>query len=194
MLGRDFSGTGRSPFDPGSAIARDVGMQTELHESAIETRPAMLEGYGGGDDVPLGGYALLAGTYATLFAAGLARLRKKLPRRYSLGDLFLLGIATHKLSRTLVKAKVTSPIRAPFVRYEGSAGVGELKESSRGHGLRRAIGDLLTCPWCAGPWIAAPLFFGFVSRPRTTRALAAVATAVTISDFLQHAQVAAKEA
>jgi len=169
-------------------------MQTEpLEVSARPAPSAIVEGYGGGEEVPLGGYALLASTYAGLVAAGLSRIGPRLPRRYALGDLLLLGIATHKLARTLVKAKVTSPLRAPFVHYEGTAGYGELKECSRGHGLRRAIGDLLTCPWCASAWVAAPLLFGFVVRPRTTRAIAALATAATVSDFLNYVQAAVKE-
>ena len=168
-------------------------MQTEPVRE--EGRRALAErdaGYGGGEEVPLGGYAVLAATYAGLVTLGLARLGKKLPSRYSLADLLLLGIATHKLARTLTKAKVTSPIRAPFVHYEGPAGFGELKDDSRGRGLRRAVGDLLTCPWCAAPWVAAPLLFGLTVRPRTTRALAALAVAVTISDFLNYAQMAMK--
>lgn len=150
------------------------------------------EGYGGGEEVPLGGYAILAMAYAGLVTLGLARLGKRLPARHELGDLVVLGVATHKLARTLTKAKVTSPVRAPFVRYEGPAGYGELKETSRGRGLRRAVGDLLTCPWCASAWVAAPLYFAFTMRPRTMRAFAALATVAAISDFLNYAQMAAK--
>jgi Protein of unknown function (DUF1360) len=31
---------------------------------------------------------------------------------------------------------------------------GEVPESSRGSGLQKAVGDLVTCPWCVGPWVA----------------------------------------
>ena len=47
-------------------------------------------------------------------------------------DVVLLRIATHKLSRVVAKDLVTSPFRAPFVRFETSAGAGEVEEEARG--------------------------------------------------------------
>ena len=73
------------------------------------------------------------------------------------------------------------------------SGGGEVIEKSRGEGLQRAIGDLVTCPWCSAPWVAATLGFGFVFAPRVTRFVSGVFAAVTVSDFLQHAYDAAKE-
>jgi hypothetical protein len=102
----------------------------------------------------------------------------------SAADIALLGVATHKLTRIVTKDWVTAPVRAPFVRYEGSAGGGEVKEKARGRGLGKAIGDLLTCPWCTGPWVAGALMAGLVSRPRPTRVVAAAFSAVAVSDFL----------
>jgi hypothetical protein len=78
-------------------------------------------------------------------------------------------------------------LRAPFTEYKESAGGGEVNEKSRGEGLQRVVGDLLTCPWCIVPWVAGALAFGFVFKPRITRFICEVFTAVTISDFLQHA-------
>ncbi len=158
-----------------------------------EERPGLVRGYGGEEEMPIGGYAVLLGAYATLFGTGLALVHEKLPRRFRLGDIVLLGIATHKIARIAVKDWVTSPLRAPFVRYEGSAGGGEVKEKSRGRGLRRAIGDLVTCPWCSAPWVGGTLLVGFAAAPRITRAIAALFTAVTLSDFLNHAYAAAKK-
>lgn len=63
----------------------------------------------------------------------------------------------------------------------------------RGTGLRKAIGDLVTCPWCTGPWVAGALMAGLVSRPRATRVIAGGFAAVAVSDFLHHAYQAFKE-
>jgi hypothetical protein len=188
----------------GAPVADSVGGEKHVHPSSTEItpakpkrilrRPALLAGYGGEDEMPLGGYAVLLGAYVLLFGSGLALARRKLPRRYSAGDFGLLALATHKISRILVKDWVTSPLRAPFVRYEGSAGGGEVKESARGRGLRRAIGDLLTCPWCSAPWVGGALLLGFATRPRVTRAVATLFAAVTASDFLNHAYASAREA
>ncbi len=104
-----------------------------------------------------------------------------------MADIVLLGLATHKLTRLMTKDAVTSVWRSPFTSYQGPSGAGEVQESSRGRGLRRAIGDLLSCPFCAGPWAAGGLTSGWLFLPRFTRILAGLLSAVTISDFPQHA-------
>ena len=113
------------------------------------------------------------------------RQRGELPERYTLTDLALAGVATHKVSRTIAKEKVTSWIRAPFVRYREPAGFGELDEQPRGSGLRLATGELLVCPYCLGHWVASAFGVGLVGAPRVTRLIAFVLTAETIADFLQ---------
>ncbi len=137
---------------------------------------------------PLAGYATLvaaymAGSSALLFSAAKAN---RLPSRIRTRDILLLGIATHKLTRIVTKDWVTSPLRAPFTEYVRSVGGGEQTDRSRGSGLRRAVGDLITCPWCSAPWVATALFGGLLFRPRTTRLLAAMLASVTISDYLHH--------
>ena len=102
-------------------------------------------------------------------------------------------MASHKLSRLIAKDKVTSPLRAPFTELEGKGGPAELEETSRGEGARKAIGELLVCPYCLGLWVAAAFSIGLVFTPRLTRLLAAVFSALTISDFLQIAYKAAEE-
>lgn len=153
------------------------------------------EGYSQ-EHTPLAGYATLLGAWTGIYGGLLLAGERsgRLPERIAAPDVLLLGLATHKLTRIVTKDWVTSPLRAPFVRYEGSAGGGEVKEEVRGRGLRKAIGDLLTCPWCTGPWVAGALVAGFVNRPRATRVLATTFSAVAVSDFLHHAYQAAKDA
>lgn len=145
--------------------------------------------YAPGQDLPLAAYAgflaAYAGTFGPLLAA--ARRRGRLPERIGLGDTVLLGLATHKLSRIVAKDWVTSPLRAPFAEYRGPAGGGEVVERARGHGLRRAIGDLVTCNFCVGPWVAGALVTALLAKPRATRAVLSTFTAVAISDFLHRA-------
>ncbi len=145
--------------------------------------------------MPLAGYAGLLFVYNAALIAGLQAAGKagyELPEKINYGDLILLGAATHKLSRIITKDRVTSPLRAPFTEYIEPAGESEVKEKVRGRGLQRAIGDLLICPWCMNPWVAGALALGFVFKPRATRLLAGIFTAVTIADFLHEASGAAK--
>ncbi|MDX3662054.1 DUF1360 domain-containing protein [Streptomyces sp. ID05-26A] len=141
-----------------------------------------------GEDRPLPGYLLAIGSYVVLAGAVSVAGRLtgvRLPERFSFGDTALVAVATHKASRLLTKEAVTSPIRAPFTRYEEPAGHAELKETVRSDNpARHAIGELLTCPFCAGVWIASGLTAGLVFAPRLTRLVSTALTAVAASDAL----------
>jgi hypothetical protein len=159
--------------------------------------PSLLQGYRGDttDELPIGGYAALMGAFGVLFAGTLVGLRRRraLDSSHLARDVVLLGVATHKLTRIVTHDWVTIPLRAPFTHYEESAGGGEVKETSRGRGLRRAVGDLVTCPFCSGPWIATALLAGARVFPKETRFLATMLGIVTASDFLHHVYARAKK-
>jgi hypothetical protein len=140
-------------------------------------------------------YATLLGFYVASVAVltGMAIEKDRLPRRFSLLDLALLGIATHKLSRIVAKDRITGILRAPFVNYICGAGAGEVEEEPRGRGIQRGIGHLVSCPYCMAPWCATALAFGLVFAPRVTRFFAGILASVATSDFLHRAYVAAKE-
>lgn len=148
------------------------------------------EEYRHGEDRPLGGYLALLGTYSGLVGAlgVIGRLaHRRLPDRVGVGDVALLGIATHRLSRTLSKDPITSPLRAPFTRYKEPSAAGELAEEVRGHGLQHSLGELLGCPMCLAQWCATALAAGLVFAPRQTRLAMTTLTAVASADFLQYA-------
>ncbi len=141
-------------------------------------------------EVNVAGFTGSLATYSAGVAGLLALARvtgRGLPESYSVHDLAVGGIATHKLSRLLTKASVTAPIRAPFTEFEEAAGASEHEESARGeHGFRHTVGELVTCPFCIAVWVGTAYVAGLVAMPRTTRALAAVMTVVATSDALQH--------
>jgi Protein of unknown function (DUF1360) len=144
--------------------------------------------YAGEQDRPLGGYSVIVGAYVAALGAltGLGRVRgARLPDRVDVQDTVLLCVATHKASRLLAKDAVTSPLRAPFTRYEEPAGEGEVNESVRGTGVQHAVGELLTCPFCLAVWISGGLTAGLVLAPRFTRLVLTALTAVAGSDAIQ---------
>jgi hypothetical protein len=146
---------------------------------------------------PIGGYAVTMGAYVAAvggFAAWMRASGRRLPERVPAGDLALVAVATHKAARLISKERVTSPVRAPFTRFEGNAGPGEVSEAARGHGVRRALGELLVCPYCISLWIATAFAAGFAVAPRPTRWIASVLTAVFGSDALQIAYKKAEDA
>ena len=140
------------------------------------------------EERPLVSYAGLLGVYGA-GVAGLAALMvaagRRIPERISISDLALTAVATHRVSRTLAKDPVTSPLRAPFTRFKGTAGPAELAEETRGRGIRKAIGELITCPFCLAQWAATGFIGGLLVAPRATRAVAAVFAVVAASDTLQ---------
>lgn len=151
----------------------------------------LFAGYGKQDDEehPLAGYAALIALYNALFAAGLVLARgtgRKLPERSAPADVLLLAVATFRLSRLISKDSVTSALRAPFAEFQEPAGSGEVNERPRGSGLRKAIGELLTCPFCLGQWVGTALAFGMVFAPRVTRFVAAICAMMTLADWLHY--------
>ena len=49
-----------------------------------------------------------------------------------------------------------------------------VKERVVGRGLRRAVGELITCPYCVGTWIAAGFTYALLAWPRETRLYASI--------------------
>ncbi|HEY0792259.1 MAG TPA: DUF1360 domain-containing protein [Chthoniobacterales bacterium] len=156
--------------------------------------PDVFSGYGQ-PDKPFASYGALAAVYASLFSGLLfvTHRRGAMPERIEARDIGLLALATFRLSRLVTKDKVMSSFRAPFTRFEEPAGAGEVEEDARGDGLQRAIGDLLTCPYCVGLWIATGLAFGLALAPRSTRLLASILATVAGSDALNHGYLMLKE-
>jgi hypothetical protein len=144
---------------------------------------------------PFRTYAALAAVFNGGFGGALlaAKRSRRLPERIESRDVLLLGIASHKLSRLVAKDKVTAFLRAPFTEYQGRGGPAEVEERARGEGVRRAVGELLICPYCLGLWASGAFHVGLLYAPRTTRVVASTLTALTVSDFLQIGYKAAEE-
>ena len=147
--------------------------------------------YTNGEPRPLAGDLGAMGVYVGLVSAAAAAVRasgRELPERIPVGDAFLLTVATFRLARRLAKDPVTAPIRAPFTRFEGASGHAEVAEEVREHGgVKHAVGELLTCPFCLAQWVGTGLVFGYVTAPKATRLAALTMTMVAGTDVLQFA-------
>src|SRR3954451_24530334 len=148
------------------------------------------------DELPTRDYAALVAVFNGVLAAALLARKcasEPLPERVEPKDLALFALATQKLSRVITKDKVTTAFRAPFTEVEGKGGAGELEERPKGQGWRRAVGELLTCPFCLGTWIASGFIYGYIFSPRMTRTLASIFAVSGVADFLQQLYVKAQE-
>ena len=145
--------------------------------------------YAQGEERPLGADLGAMGVYVSLVSAAAAAVRltgRELPTRIPPGDLALMTIATFRLSRRIAKDPITAPLRAPFTVFQGASGEAEIAEEVREHGgVKHAVGELLTCPFCLAQWVGTGFVFGYVSAPRATRLAALTMTMVAGSDVLQ---------
>lgn len=148
----------------------------------------LFQGHSPDRDRPLAGYGVLTGAFLAScggFAEWLRRSGRELPEGPGAADLALVTVATHKLARLISKDRVSSIVRAPFTEFQDDATAGEVEEAARGTGMRRAIGELLLCPYCLGLWIAAAFSGGLIVAPRPTRWIASVFSTLFGADVLQ---------
>lgn len=133
------------------------------------------------------------GVLSTAFHAGLIGLAgaTALLRRFKTPlaptDLVTLGLAAHKIAMILTKERVTLPLRSPFTTQSDHGREGGHESIPRGHGMQRALGELLTCPHCSAPWIALGLLAGHVVFPLPTRAITTLFCTVALADVFHDA-------
>jgi len=131
---------------------------------------------------PLHEYASLVTVFSAALGGFVVLGRKRLPERIGFGDLVRVGLASYKLGRLVAKDEVTTWVRAPVTRDE------EAQEPER-EGMARALGELVTCPYCIGLWVSAGLTGALALRPRETRLVTTVFAAQAVADFLNAAFV-----
>jgi hypothetical protein len=115
-------------------------------------------------------------------AGVLAKALGRDPRSDTPLDLFVLGVATYKASRTVARDEVTSFIREPFVQGDAHEGAEPAVETGD---MRQAIGELVTCSRCVGTWIAASLAATQIVAPRFGRLLTWSLATAGVNDWLQ---------
>ena len=189
-------------YSPSAAVVRFNGVKQSRSRTRLKKNDFSIEKYGDKtaekeecEEQLLAEYAAMLTFYLASVAVltGLAFEQDRLPKKVSLLDLAVLGVATHKLSRIVAKDRITGILRAPFVSYIRSAGAGEVEEEPRGRGIQRGIGNLVTCPFCMAPWCATALGFGFLFAPRAARFFAGILASVAASDFLHRVYVKLKD-
>jgi hypothetical protein len=106
--------------------------------------------------------AVYAGAVVALYYLG------RLPHDIKTLDLLLLVFASARLMDIITTDEIMMWLREPFVQTEKVeiAGRQVLVRGGRGQGLRKAIGEMLSCPWCTGVWVAAGLAYLYFLIPK----------------------------
>jgi hypothetical protein len=129
------------------------------------------------EERPLPEYATLTAAFWTVFLGFVLTNRDRLPDRIPLGDLVRIALASYKISRVITKEDVTTFVRAP-VTEDAEA------QQPKPDGMRRVLGELVTCPYCIGLWVVAAVSFSLVRFPRETRFATTIFGAYALTDFL----------
>jgi hypothetical protein len=128
-------------------------------------------------------YLTLIGIFWGLFLAFLPRRGERRPLELGPLDLTMLGLATFRLGRLASYERVLQPLREPFTEVEpDETDVGE-NTVAEGSGVRKALGELFSCPICTGTWAAAFLVYGLRIAPGPTRLFLAIMSATGIAEF-----------
>jgi uncharacterized protein DUF1360 len=138
------------------------------------------------EERPLPEYAALTAAFGAVLGGFLVVARRRLPERIAFGDVVRIGLASYKIGRLVAKDEVTSWVRAPVTR---DADASEPKPQ----GVERALGELVTCPYCVGVWAASGLSYALVLYPRQTRLVTTIFGAQAVAEFLNAAFVKLKE-
>ena len=129
-------------------------------------------------------FALMASWTAGM--VGMAKIGEHRFQPFTFGGGLSYALATHGLARIVSTETVTLPLRSPFVDREYRDD-GECIETPKGTGLRKAIGELVTCPYCCSTWAAAMFMAGRLIRPNATRVLMNVIAAGAAANMLHRA-------
>jgi hypothetical protein len=139
------------------------------------------------EERPLPEYAGLTVAFGGVLGGFLLLARRRLPERIGFGDIVRVGLASYKLGRLVAKDEVTSWVRAPVTRDEDAT-------EPKPYGMERALGELVTCPYCIGVWAASGLSYALVLFPRETRLVTTIFGSQAVADFLNAAFVRLKSA
>jgi hypothetical protein len=146
---------------------------------ATETQP---EAHRETDDRPVEphDYAALNLAYGALLAAVVVGTRERAREDpIQTRELIPIAAATFALAKVVAREKIGTWVRDPFVEVSGG------ERRPRGTGLRRAVGELVTCTRCVGAWSALTVVGVRMVDPPAGRTVTNVLAASAANDWLQ---------
>jgi len=93
-------------------------------------------------------------------------------------ELIPMAAATFALSKAVARERIGTWVREPFVdQSEG--------QKPKGRGMRRAVGELVTCTRCVGTWSALGVVGLRVLNPDAGRTVSLILASSAANDWLQ---------
>jgi hypothetical protein len=130
-------------------------------------------------------YGALNAAYLALLGATVAAARRRPAADTAIpsAELVPLGLATFALSKVVAREKIGTWMRERFVEEDADHN----PRGPRGRGLRRAVGELVTCTRCVGAWAGLGLVGLRLLSPPAGRIATSVLATSAVNDFLQAA-------
>jgi hypothetical protein len=97
-------------------------------------------------------------------------------------ELIPLAAATFAVSKAVARERIGSWVREPFVEEDNVEGQ---RQRPKGRGLRRALGELVTCTRCVGTWSALGVVGLRVMQPEAGRTVSFILASSAANDWLQ---------
>jgi hypothetical protein len=102
----------------------------------------------------------------------------------------LLGLAGFRLTRLIVFDKIAMFIRRPFMEEREETnenGEFETYIVIKGKGLKKWLGELLSCYWCTGVWVTGALFLLITFYPVIGKPVIIIFAAAGMAGILESA-------
>jgi hypothetical protein len=93
-------------------------------------------------------------------------------------ELVPMAAATFAISKAVARERIGTWVREPFVEQDEG-------QRPKGRGIRRAIGELVTCTRCVGTWSALGIVGLRVLHPEAGRTVSYVLASSAANDWLQ---------
>ena len=129
---------------------------------------------------PAADYAAINALWVSLVAGVIVASRKRdLDDPIQVRELIPMAAATFAISKAVARERIGTWVREPFVDESGAG------QRPKGHGLRRAVGELVTCTRCVGTWSALGIVGLRVINPDAGRTVSAILASSAANDWLQ---------
>ncbi|MDC3417105.1 DUF1360 domain-containing protein [Aquibacillus salsiterrae] len=102
-------------------------------------------------------------------------------------EFIVLALATFRLTHLIVFDTITGFLRAPFIEVEEEVwedGIVDEIVHVKGKGVRRFIGELISCYWCTGVWSAIIVYISYYFIPTIAYPIIIILALAAVSSII----------
>ncbi|XJZ28205.1 DUF1360 domain-containing protein [Bacillota bacterium Lsc_1132] len=103
-------------------------------------------------------------------------------------DIIVIGLASFRLTRLIVFDKITEFIRIPFfdkITEINEAGETDVYYTPKSTGIKKVIGELLSCYWCTGMWASLFLVLFYWLAPAAGSIIIVILAVAAVGSIIE---------